>query len=71
MWKELEELGIRQGSLEYEALLDEIRQDVELGVKAGVKGTPTFFIGGVKIGAGLSVENLEQALANVAGRGKP
>ena len=34
----------------YPKLLDEVRQDVQLGQKVGVNGTPTFFINGIRLG---------------------
>ena len=34
----------------YPKLLEEVRQDVQLGQKVGVSGTPTFFINGIRLG---------------------
>jgi uncharacterized membrane protein/protein-disulfide isomerase len=34
----------------YPKLLEEVREDVQLGQKVGVSGTPTFFINGIKLG---------------------
>jgi uncharacterized membrane protein len=34
----------------YQKMLEAVRQDVQLGQKVGVTGTPTFFINGIKLG---------------------
>ena len=34
----------------YQRMLESVRQDVQLGQKVGVTGTPTFFINGIKLG---------------------
>jgi protein-disulfide isomerase len=57
------------GRSDYDAALSGVKQDVALGQELGVRGTPTFFINGVRVGAvppPLFEVALEQALAQTA-----
>jgi uncharacterized membrane protein/protein-disulfide isomerase len=63
---------VRQGAREvgrvpdfdarYQAALEQVRADVNLGAQLGVRGTPTFFINGVRI-PGLRAEFFDAAIA--------
>ena len=34
----------------YQKMLESVRQDVQLGQKVGITGTPTYFINGIRLG---------------------
>jgi protein-disulfide isomerase len=40
---------VRDLDLQYQAVLDQVRADVEIGHRLGVSGTPTFFVNGVRL----------------------
>jgi protein-disulfide isomerase len=47
---------------QYPAIVGEIRDDVQLALKLGVDGTPTFYVNGINIGAGLRPSYLDAAI---------
>jgi protein-disulfide isomerase/uncharacterized membrane protein len=49
---------------EYPRVLASIKSDVDLGARLGVKGTPTFFINGVRIEGAMEPRVLDQAIAH-------
>jgi protein-disulfide isomerase len=44
---------------------DEVLDDLEAGVKAGVEGTPTFFINGYKVVGVISKENFRRIIEEI------
>jgi uncharacterized membrane protein/protein-disulfide isomerase len=56
--------GVSDFDVEYPRVLALIKSDVDLGHRLGVKGTPTFFINGVRIEGGLEPQVLDQAIAH-------
>jgi protein-disulfide isomerase len=54
--------GVTDFEAEYPRVLMEIRSDVELAGRLNVRGTPTFFINGVRIDGGLRPAFLEAAI---------
>jgi protein-disulfide isomerase/uncharacterized membrane protein len=56
--------GVADFESEYSRALTLIQGDVDLGRRAGVRGTPTFFINGVRIEGGLDPQVLDQAIAH-------
>ncbi len=48
--REVTSIGDAEFDSRYAKLLEEVRQDVQLGQKVGVSGTPTFFINGIRLG---------------------
>lgn len=56
--------GVSDFESEYPRVLDLIKSDVELGGRLGVKGTPTFFINGVRIEGRLNSQVLDRAIAH-------
>jgi len=66
--------GVTGFDAEYPQVVMDIRNDVELARRLGVKGTPTYFINGVRIDGGLRPGYLEAAIASelrAAGGAKP
>jgi uncharacterized membrane protein/protein-disulfide isomerase len=55
--------GITDFDQEYVRLLPAVRQDAEMGTRLEIRGTPTFFINGVRIDGGLLPEFLDAAIA--------
>jgi uncharacterized membrane protein/protein-disulfide isomerase len=47
----------------FQSTLELVKGDIGLGAQLGVKGTPTFFINGVKFDAGLRPEYFDEAIA--------
>lgn len=63
LWRAAAEVGqVTDPGAAYPAALESVRQDIALGLRHGVTGTPTFFLNGVNIGAP-SAERLEDLLA--------
>jgi protein-disulfide isomerase len=56
--------GVTDFDAEYSRVLVDIRNDVELGRRLGVTGTPTYFINGVRVNGGLRAEYLDAAIAS-------
>jgi protein-disulfide isomerase len=56
--------GVRDFDHEYPRVKALIRNDVDLGHQLGVRGTPTFFINGVRIEGRLKSQVLDQAIAH-------
>ena len=56
--------GVRDFDDEYPRVAALIRNDVDLGHELGVRGTPTFFINGVRIEGRLKSQVLDQAIAH-------
>jgi uncharacterized membrane protein/predicted DsbA family dithiol-disulfide isomerase len=54
--------GIRDFDTEYQAALQEVKADTELGAKLGVTSTPTFFINGHRIKAVLQPRAFDAAI---------
>ncbi len=66
--------GVTDFDAEYPRVLVDIRNDVELARRLGVKGTPTYFINGVRVDGGLRPQYLEAAIQHelrAAGAAKP
>jgi protein-disulfide isomerase len=55
--------GVEDFEAEYPAMLDQIREDIALGVSLGVEATPTFVINGVRVTGGLTVPYFDAAIA--------
>ena len=55
--------GVEDFEAEYPATLDQIREDIALGVSLGVEATPTFVINGVRVTGGLTVPYFDAAIA--------
>jgi protein-disulfide isomerase len=66
LWERVERLGLDLDRFERdrrsEAVAERIRRDFESGVRAGVAGTPTAFVGGEMVH-----RNVAEALASAAG----
>jgi uncharacterized membrane protein/protein-disulfide isomerase len=56
--------GVSDFDTEYPRVLALVQKDVDLGHRLGVKGTPTFFINGVRIDGTLEPQVLDQAIAH-------
>lgn len=54
--------GINDFDQQYVRLLPIVRQEAEMGTRLEIRGTPTFFINGVRIDGGLSAELLDAAI---------
>ena len=48
--REVTDISDSEFDSRYPKMLEAVRQDVQLGQKVGVSGTPTFFINGIKLG---------------------
>jgi protein-disulfide isomerase len=56
--------GVTDFDAEYPRVLIDIRNDVELARRLAVKGTPTYFINGVRVDGGLRPQYLDAAIAH-------
>jgi protein-disulfide isomerase len=56
--------GVTDFDTEYPRMLALVRNDVALAHRIGVKGTPTFFVNGVRMDGALEPRMLEQAIAH-------
>ncbi len=56
-----------QSCLSKERYVDEVQEDLEAGVAAGVRGTPTFFINGNLIAGSIPAEVMEAIVKSVIG----
>jgi protein-disulfide isomerase/uncharacterized membrane protein len=56
--------GVADFDAEYPRVLTDIRNDVELARRLGIKGTPTYFINGVRVDGGLRPQYLDAAIAH-------
>jgi protein-disulfide isomerase len=56
--------GVTDFDAEYPRTLALVRNDVALAQRIGVKGTPTFFVNGVRMDGAVEPRMLEQAIAH-------
>ncbi len=54
--------GVHNFWQEYEGTLELVRQDVELGRRLGVLGTPTYFVNGIRLPPGVSSSDFQRAI---------
>jgi protein-disulfide isomerase len=45
--------GVADFEARYDEVLEQVREDVQLGVRLSVQSTPTFFVNGIRIEGGL------------------
>jgi uncharacterized membrane protein/predicted DsbA family dithiol-disulfide isomerase len=59
--------GIEDFDARYDAVLAQVREDAQLGVKLGVTGTPTFYLNGIKM-PGVRAAHFDAAIAHELGK---
>ena len=55
--------GVDDFEAEYSSMLEQVRDDIALGVSLGVEATPTFVINGVRVTGGLTVQYFDAAIS--------